>query len=119
MARTLIYVLLLAPVTACTGLDSTQVFAGTQRPVAGTCDPPGQATLTRRGSAITFSPANGTLTLTGTIQATTLTADLTLTGADKGPYRLVFTGQLNGKQIAGTYTTPRCRTEVTLTQTND
>ncbi len=111
--------LCLVPLTACTGLQRTQVFAGPQRPVAGACDPATRATLTRRGSAITVSPADGTLTLDGTITGTSISAATTLTGADKKPYPITFTGELAGSRIEGTLATPRCRYALTLSATRD
>ena len=111
--------LCLIPLTACTGLQRTQVFAGPQRPVAGACDPATRATLTRRGSAITVAPADGTLILAGTITGTSLSAVTTLTGADKKPYPITFNGQLAGFRIEGTLATPRCRYALTLDATED
>ncbi len=111
--------LCLVPLTACTGIQQTQVFAGPQRPTAGACDPATRATLTRRGHAVTVSPADGTLTLAGTITGTTLSATTTLTGVDKKPYPVTFTGQLAGDQIEGTLTTPRCRYRLMLSATGD
>ncbi len=111
--------LCLVPLAACTGLQQTQVFAGPQRPVAGACDPATHATLTRRGDAITVSPADGTLTLVGTITGTSLSAGTTLTGADKKPYPITFNGQLAGPRIDGTLATPRCRYTLTLNATGD
>ena len=111
--------LCLLPLTACTGLQRTHVFAGPQRPVAGACDPATRATLTRRGNAITVSPADGTLTLAGTITGTSLAAGATLIGADKKPYPVTFNGQLAGARIEGTLATPRCRYALTLTATDD
>ena len=114
-----VLLLCLLPLTACTGTERTQVFAGPQRPIAGACDPQTHATLTRRGSAITVSPADGTLTLTGAIAGTTLAASTTLPGADKKPYTITFKGQLTGAHIEGTLTTQRCRYALALTQTGD
>ncbi len=111
--------LCLVPLTACTGIQQTQVFTGPQRPAAGACDPATRATLTRRGNAITVSPADGTLTLAGTITGTDLSANTTLTGVDKKPYPVTFTGQLTGSQIEGTLATPRCRYTLTLRATGD
>ncbi len=110
---------LLIPLAACTGLQHTEVFTGPQRPIAGACDPQTRATLTRRGNAITVSPADGTLTLTGTITGTALAASTTLPGLDKKPYELTFTGQLAGDRIEGTLASPRCRYALTLDRTGD
>ena len=111
--------LCLLPLAACTGIQQTAVYAGPQRPLAGACDPATHATLTRRGSALTLTPADGTLTLTGTFSGTTLSAATTLLGADKKPYPISFTGQLAGAHIDGTLTTPRCRYALTLDKTGD
>ena len=104
---------------ACSGTQSTTVFTGPQRPIAGACDLASHATLTRRGNALTLSPADGTLTLTGTAVGNTLTAETTLPGADKKPYRITFTGQLETTRVTGTLTTPRCRYALTLDKTDD
>ena len=111
--------LCLVPLAACTGIQQTQVFAGPQRPIAGACDPATQATLTRRGSAVTVSPADGTLTLNGTLSGTTIAAGTTLPGVDKKPYPVTFNGQLSGARIEGTLATPRCRYALTLSRTAD
>ncbi len=111
--------LCLVTLTACTGIQRTQIFAGPQRPVAGACDPATRATLTKRGNAITVSPADGTLTLTGAINGASLSASTTLAGLDKKPYPITFDGQLTGTHIEGTLTTPRCRYSLTLSETED
>lgn len=110
--------LCLLPLTACTGIQETRIYAGPQRPVAGACDPATRATLTRRGNAITVTPADGTLTLQGTLTGSALSAATTLAGVDKKPYLITFTGQLAGTQINGTLATPRCRYELRLSQTD-
>jgi hypothetical protein len=114
-----ITLLLLIPLTACTGIQETQVYAGPQTPLAGTCDPTSRATLTRRGQEIVVAPNDGTITLEGQITGQTLTAKTTLTGVDKKPYPLVFAGQLTGTTINATLSTPRCRYALALKLTND
>lgn len=109
----------LVPLTACTGIQRTQVFAGPQRPTAGACDPETRATLTRRGDAVTVTPANGTLSLAGVITGTQISANTMLAGADKKPYPIAFNGQLTGSRIEGVLTTPRCRYSLSLTKTED
>ena len=116
MTRVLPCFLLLA---ACTGIQETRVYAGPQRPVAGACNPPSRATLTRRGHAIVLAPGDGTLTLEGTISGNTLSAGTTLVGVDKLPYPITFTGQLAGPQVNGTLATRQCRYALTLTLTDD
>ncbi len=111
--------LLLLPLTACTGIQETRVYAGPQTPLAGTCDPPSRATLTRRGHEIVVSPNDGTITLEGQITGQTLSAKTTLAGVDKKPYPLVFAGQLTGQTINATLTTPRCRYALALKLTDD
>jgi len=116
MPRTLLLALALA---ACSGVQETRHYAGPQTPTAGTCDPPSRATLTRRGNTIILAPAQGTLALTGEIHGTDLSAQTTLTGADKKPYSLIFTGHVTGPAIAGTLVTPRCRYTLALKLTGD
>ncbi len=111
--------LCLVPLTACTGMQQTRIFTGPQRPIAGACDPETRATLTRRGNAITVTPADGTLNLTGAINGTSLSASTTLPGIDKKPYPITFNGQLTGRRIEGTLATPRCRYTLSLSQTGD
>ena len=103
---------------ACTA--PTLNYAGTLRPIAGTCDPTEQAVLTRRDTTIIFAPAAGTIELHGQLtNDKNLAAQLTLTDPNKQPYRLTFQGQLDGKRVDGTYTTPRCRYTVNLSLTTD
>ncbi len=107
------------PLAACTGISHTQVFAGPQRPIAGACDPETRTTLTKRGNAVTLSPADGTLTLTGTVTGAGVSASASLVGLDKKPYLITFTGQLAGRHVDGTLVTPRCRYSLALAATGD
>ena len=102
----------LLAVSACSAQQIT--YSGDLRPVSGTCDPPARAELTRRGKAVLFLPNSGTISLTGLQNGTTITAVKTLIGADKKPYKLVFSGNLQGPTIQGTYLTTRCRYKVSL-----
>jgi hypothetical protein len=112
--------LLLLPLLAAACSADTLNYAGTIRPLAGTCDPIAQAVLTRRDTTILFAPAAGTLILRGQLTGEkTLAADLTLTDPNKQPYHLTFQGKLDGKRVDGTYTTPRCRYAVNLSLTGD
>jgi hypothetical protein len=96
--------LALAPLATCSTMAHSANYAGELRPVAGTCDPASQAVLTLRGTAIVFAPA---------------AAQLTLSDANKHPYRLAFQATLAGNDIIGTYSTPRCRYAVKLHLTRD
>jgi hypothetical protein len=112
--------LILLPFLAAGCSAPTLNYAGTIRPVTGTCDPTSQAILTRRDTTIIFAPAAGTIMLRGQLNAAeTLTAGLTLTDPNKKPYQLTFQGTLQGKHIDGSYITPRCRYAVDLTLTGD
>ena len=111
--------ILFLPLAACTGIQPTTIYAGPQQPIAGTCDPAGRATLTRRGNAIVLAPAEGTLALQGSAQGANIAAQLTAPGMDHVPYTLAFTGQLEGQNINGTLTTSRCRYALTLSRTSD
>jgi len=116
--RTLCLVVLVPlATTACTG--GTFNYAGPIRPIAGTCDAPSQALLTLRDKSVIFAPESGILLLKGAIDNQAITATLTLTDPNKQPYRLSFQGARAGHDIAGTYTTPRCRYAVTLHLTSD
>jgi hypothetical protein len=112
--------ILCLPLLAAACTADTLNYVGTMRPVAGTCDPTTQAVLTRRDTTIIFAPAAGTLELHGQLSnEKILAARLTLTDPNKQPYSLTFRGQLDGKRIDGTYTTPRCRYTVNLSLTTD
>jgi hypothetical protein len=112
--------LALLPLVACSCTAETMNYAGTLRPIAGTCDPTMQAALTRRDKTIIFAPAAGTLILRGQLSdQNTLAASLTLTDPNKQPYYLSFQGHLDGRHILGTYATPRCRYTADLTLTHD
>jgi hypothetical protein len=113
------FVPVILPLAACTGIQPTMIYAGDQRPIAGTCNPAGRATLTRRGNAIVLAPAEGTLILQGSAQGNAIAAHLTVPGMDHVPYSLSFTGQLDGENINGTLTTPRCRYVLALKLTSD
>jgi hypothetical protein len=111
---------ILLPLLACACTAPTLNYAGSLRPVTGTCDPATQAVLTRRDTSIIFAPAAGTLILHGELSAEkNLAADLILADPNKQSYHLTFQGQLDGKKIVGTYTTPRCRYAVNLLLTGD
>ena len=109
--------LCLVPLSAC-GLKTTRLYAGPQRPLAGTCDPASRATLSIRGNAVVFAPQDGTTTLQGTIEGTALSASAVLPGVDRKSYTLQLAGQLAGNQIDATFTTPRCRYALFLTRTS-
>ena len=110
--------LCLLPLSACLGVKTTRLYAGPQRPLAGTCDPASRATLSIRGNAMVFAPQDGTTTLQGTVEGTALSASAVFPGADRKSYRLQLTGQLAGDQIDATLVTPRCRYALTLTRTS-
>ena len=114
-----IFIPALFPLAACSLLPDTLNYGGTLRPVSGTCDPPTEAVLTIRKADIIFAPASGTLLLRGRITGNALSAGLALTDPNKHPYQLAFQGTRMGTQIAGTYSTPRCRYAVTLHLTGD
>ena len=110
----------LLPLILCSCTAQTLNYAGTLRPVAGTCDPAMQAVLTMRDTTIIFAPAAGTLLLRGDRgDERNLTAALILTDPNKQPYRLSFQGRLDNNHVTGTYTTPRCRYEADLALTHD
>ena len=114
------YFFALLPLIACSCSAETMNYAGTLRPLAGTCDPTMQAVLTRRGTTIVFAPAAGTLILRGQLSGEkNLAASLTLADPNKQPYRLAFEGILEGTHISGTYNTPRCRYRADLALTGD
>jgi hypothetical protein len=101
-------------VTACSP-DLPRRYSGDLVPFAGTCDEGGRAVLDRAGSAIVFAPKEGVVTLSGRISSSgTVTAMRELPGMNHATYKLVFTGQLAGGGISGTYVTPRCRYNVQL-----
>jgi hypothetical protein len=90
-------------------------YSGKLTPIAGTCDPPGRAILTRTDNQIQFVPRDGVVILPGTIGASgQIEAALALRGTDRAASKLQFIGQLRGPRVAGTYTTPRCQYSVDL-----
>jgi hypothetical protein len=109
----------LISLASCSMADATLTYAGTMRPVSGTCDPQSQAALTLRKTDIVFAPASGTLELRGQLNNQSVSALLDLTDPNKHAYHLRFEGIRSGKEIAGIYTTPRCRYAVTLHLTGD
>lgn len=109
----------LIPLAACSMVADTLNYAGPMRPVAGTCDPESQAALTLHKTDTVFAPASGTLELHGQVSGQSVMAQLDLTDPNKHPYHLLFEGVRDGKDITGTYTTPRCRYAVTLHLTGD
>lgn len=95
-------------------------WIGTVKPVSGSCDPASQATLniesgrTPPYTAI-FTPTDGVLALHGKSDGIgQVTADLHTVGMNHQPYALAFNGTRDGDLIRGTYTTPRCRSNVEL-----
>ena len=90
-------------------------FAGDLMPVAGVCDQPGRATLSRAGTAVEFSPRSGVLILTGKLEPGG-EIFATLHGTSAGHQRVVltFNGALHGKRVWGTYTDGRCRYSASL-----
>jgi hypothetical protein len=111
--------LAIVPLAACAIAADTLNYAGTMRPLAGTCDPPSQALLTLRRTDIVFAPSSGTLYLQGQLIGQSATAQLDLTDPNKHRYHLQFQAMRTGKNITGTYTTPACRYSVTLHLTGD
>ncbi len=112
-----VILLCLLPLSACFGPKPTHLYAGPQRPLAGTCDPASRATLSIRGNAVVFAPQDGTTTLQGTIADNTLSASTVLPGADRKSYTLQLAGHLVGDRIDATLTTPRCRYALSLSRT--
>jgi hypothetical protein len=111
--------LALISLAGCTINAHTINYVGIMRPVAGTCDPQSEASLTLRGSEIVFAPASGTIFLRGQLTGQTAAAALSLTDPNKRAYPLTFDGTKIGKNISGTYITPRCRYAVVLHQSSD
>jgi hypothetical protein len=96
------------------------LFNGALRPLSGTCDPSATAILTLRHHAVAFAPNTGTLVLRGTAdQSGHINAELTLPGIDHKPYPLSLDATIQGDTIRGTYSTPRCRYAVALTQSRN
>ena len=94
-------------------------FAGLLVPEAGTCDPPSRAELTLNGSRVLFTPREGIISLEGVIAADgAIRAGAMSNGMDHAPYRQAFVGNLTGRLVIGTFTTPRCRYIANLTATS-
>lgn len=94
-------------------------YIGTLKPQAGTCDPPGSATLEIRNDAILFVPTDGTVILHGSVSTGgALHAEATLPGMDHKPYQLVFSApSAQIGTVEGQYVTPRCTYVITLRKT--
>lgn len=100
---------------SCAGANAPVNFRGKLTPVAGTCEPPGDALLIRRGRFVQFTPREGVLILEGQIAPDgSVSASLQTPGADRRPYRLTLRATLAGTSIKGEYVTPRCRYRVDL-----
>jgi len=85
-------------------------YAGTLTPISGTCDQPGRAILTRTEHHVQFVPYDGVIILPGVIsQAGEIRAALAARGTATPLVPLLFSGQVRGNRITGTYSTPRCR----------
>ena len=79
------------------------------------CGAPTQGTLTRRANGVTFTPNDGVLVISGTIDPSGhVHGALTLSGADHHPFPLVLDGTLAQDGFQGIYTTPRCQSQVRL-----
>ncbi len=103
-----------ACLAACAGGDPGP-FAGSLRPTAGTCDPPGRAVLTIADSYVHFTPREGVITLDGRIAPNgAIEAQLASTTPDRHPYTLRCSGQMKGDKVTGTFVTPRCTYEANL-----
>ena len=106
-------------ISGCAGLNPATTYTGTTRPASGACDAATSATLTVRGAEVLFAPNSGTILLHGQRDGAVVTADTTLTGADKKPYRLAFSGTVGQSNASGSYVTPRCRYSVGMTIRHD
>ena len=103
--------------SACAASTPT-TYTGTLAPLAGTCDVLNRATLQRHAETVQFTPQDGVMVLEGTITPSgDISATEQTTGMDRKPYRLVFTGRVQGQAITGTYVSPRCRYTVSLQAT--
>lgn len=107
-------------VSACSnsgaGLTFDERWTGTVAPQdQAACGPPTTGTLTRRNNAVTFTPNDGTVVISGAVDASGHVAGtLALTGADHHPFPLSLAGTLSHDSFQGSYTTPRCTSLVTL-----
>jgi hypothetical protein len=106
-------------VTACsTGLP--RKYVGDLQPAAGVCDSGNRAALTRTGSSVLFEPQEGVIVLSGKLSENgEVAASVELPGMNHIPYRLVFTGHVDGDRILGTYVTLHCRYRVVLSGASD
>jgi hypothetical protein len=110
MRRAPALLLLLAHCTA-----DHRLYVGQVSPAAGTCDPPSRGTLTMYDGNVQFAPTSGVLVLAGTAPKNgEVAASLALADADKRPYRLTLSGQVNGTFLDGEYKTKSCKYTVHL-----
>ncbi len=106
--------------SCCAASDRELTFAGHLVPRSGTCDPASTAVLTLLHQSVVFAPNSGTLILRGSLSPDGhLAAELTLPGIDHKPYRLVLDAAREGDAVRGSYTTPRCRYDVSLERTDN
>jgi hypothetical protein len=71
--------------------------------------------LVMRENDVIFAPDEGTWLLYGSAKPGTLTAAAGRLGADRKPYDTKLEATWTQSTVNGTYTTPRCTYEVTLT----
>ena len=93
-------------------------FSGTVVPTApGPLCPASHASLQIRDKVILFAPDEGTWILAGTLSPeNNLIADKSRVGPNNQAYETTFEGRLEQANITGTYKTPRCTFNVTLTR---
>lgn len=81
----------------------------------GTCGTEAPATLVVRRPRFTFTPTDGVLLIAGEVALDgTLAGQLTTPGVDHRPFTMTLAARIAGREVSGTYVTPRCRFRVAL-----
>jgi hypothetical protein len=96
-------------------------YAGPVTPIGGLCladsNRPPHGTLTLKGQQVAFAPDDGTLVIPGSIAPDgSIAAQRDTLGANHKPFTMRLQARRQGDTIAGTFTTPRCQSSVTLTR---
>jgi hypothetical protein len=96
-------------------------YAGAVTPSGGICltdaNRPPHGTLTVKGEHVAFAPDDGTLVIPGRIEADGgIFAQRDTPGANHKPFVMRLQARRQGDSITGTFTTPRCTSNVSLTR---
>jgi hypothetical protein len=119
-ARLALSLALPAALAACAGgadTDPAGTWVGSLQTTGGTCPEGASSTLVVSARHLTFAPADGVLTLTGTrdpAHPQALHAQFLGRDMNRRPLPMVFDATFAGGTIDGTFGTPTCRARIAL-----